>query len=207
MKIYDVSRPIQVDMAVYKNKDFKKPSWRIDTRYEDTTVNESSLCMNLHTGTHVDAPFHMIDGGTTMEDIDLDLYMGRARLIDISGVEEFIHKKELEPHDIQPEERIIIRTRNSYSDEFDPNFVYIEEDAAAYLRDIGIKTLGIDAMSIERGKKDHPTHSIILGAGIGVIEDMRLKDVPIGEYELRALPLRLVGAEASPVRAILIKID
>src|SRR3712207_1555446 len=206
MKIYDVSRPIKVDMAVYKDRDFKRPSWRIDARYKDTGVNESSLLMNLHTGTHVAAPFHMVDETRTIDEIDIDLYMGRCRLIDLSDIEEFIHKSDLEPYDIHEGERIIIRTRNSYSDVFDPNFVYIEEDAAQYLRDIGIKTLGIDAMSIERGKKDHPTHSIILGAGIGVIEDMRLKDVPVGEYELRALPLRLVGAEASPVRAVLVEL-
>lgn len=204
MKIYDVSRVIRPDMAVYKNRDFKKPVWRTDSVYKDTLVNESSLTINLHSGTHVDAPFHMLDGGKTIDEIDVDLYFGEARVLDLTHVEEFIHKEDLTGFNIQAGERIILHTRNSHRDDFDEHFVYIEEDAAVYLRDIGVKTIGIDAMSIERGKKEHPTHSIILGAGIGVIEDMRLAEVPEGVYELMALPLRLAGAEASPVRALLI---
>ncbi len=192
-------------MAVYKNRDFKKPVWRTDSTYADTLVNESTLTTNLHTGTHVDAPYHMLTDGRTIDQTDLDLYFGEARVLDLTGVEEMIRRSDLEPFAIQPGERIILHTRNSHRNDFDEHFVYIEEDAAAYLRDIGIKTVGIDAMSIERGKKEHPTHSIILGAGIGVIEDLRLADVPEGRYELMALPLRLQGAEASPVRAILIE--
>ncbi|MBF1051908.1 MAG: cyclase family protein, partial [Peptostreptococcaceae bacterium] len=105
---------------------------------------------------------------------------------------------------INQDEIIIFKTKNSYDIKYNPKFVYIEEDAANYLVEKKIKTIGIDAMSIERDKKDHPAHKIILGAGIGVIEDMMLKDVSQGEYFLSALPLNIKNADASPIRAVLI---
>lgn len=205
--IYDVSRPVVTGMAVYKNKEMKQPHRRIDAVMEVNNIEESTLTINLHTGTHVDAPAHMIPGGKHIDEIDVSLYFGRAKLFDLNAVETYITLKDIEAFDIEEGDIVLFKTRNSLRDDFDPEFVYIEVDAAQHLVDKKIKTVGIDAMSIERGKPDHPTHSIILGAGLGVIEDLRLKDVPAGEYELMALPLRLQGYEGSPVRAILKTID
>ncbi len=204
MKIYDVSRPINEDMTVYKNRDNKRIKRNVEYTYAERMVNESSLCMNLHTGTHVDAPFHMIEDGITMEEVDPSLYFGKTKLFDLTHLEEFITKDDIKDFDISAGDIVVFKTRNSYSEVYEAKFVYLEVDAAEWLVERGIKTVGIDAMSLERDKPEHPTHSIILGAGIGVVEDLRLAEVPAGEYELIALPLLLDGFEASPVRAILI---
>lgn len=201
--IYDISRPVNKDMAVYKNRDSKRIKHTWVARMPEKNINESDLSSNLHTGTHMDAPLHMVDGGASVDQIDPDIYWGPCRLIDLSHLDRAIEADDLEPHKPSAGERILIRTRNSSEDDFNPEFIYIETSAAQYLVDAGVKLIGIDAMSVERGKQDHPTHSILLEAGLGVLEDIRLAGVPEGEYELTAVPLLLDGLEASPVRALL----
>lgn len=205
MEIYDVSKLISEDMSVYKNKDEKKIKRTIVADYEKSYYYESRIDTDMHCGTHIDAPLHMINDGYTIEKYDLSKFIGKCKLFDLTNVDEFITKKDIENLDIQEDDRIIFKTKNSYDKNYNPNFVYIEEDAAYYLVEKKIQTIGIDAMSIERDKKNHPTHKIILGANIGVIEDMRLEKVQEGLYFMSAIPLKIKGAEASPVRAILIK--
>lgn len=207
MKVYDVSRSISEAMTVYKDRDSKRISRRIEAIFAERMVNESSLCMNMHTGTHVDAPFHMLADGITMDAVDPALYFGPAKLFDLTNKAEIITAEDISKLDIQAGDIVIFKTRNSYSEKYDPKFVYIEVDAAEALVALGIKTVGIDAMSLERDKAEHPTHSLILGAGIGVIEDLRLAEVPAGRYFLMAVPLKLDGFEASPVRALLVDYD
>ena len=203
MKIYDISRTISETMTVYKNRDNKRIRRKLEYVYAEKMVNESSLCMNLHSGTHVDAPYHMLDDGITMDEVNPVLYFGKAKLFDLTQVVETITALDLEGLDIQAEDIVLFKTRNSFTEDYDPKFVYLEVDAAQFLVDAAVKTVGIDAMSLERDKPEHPTHSIILGAGLGVIEDLRLAEVPAGQYQLMAIPLKLEGFEASPVRAIL----
>lgn len=203
MKVYDISRTIAEAMTVYKNRDNKRIRRKLEYVYSENKVNESSLCMNLHSGTHVDAPYHMLNDGITMEQVDPSLYFGKTKLFDLTQVHECITAADLEGLDIQAGDIVLFKTRNSFTEVYDPKFVYIEVDAAQRLVDLAVKTVGIDAMSLERDKPEHPTHSIILGAGLGVVEDLRLAEVPAGEYQLMAIPLKLEGFEASPVRAIL----
>lgn len=205
MKIYDVTRLISEEMAVYKNKEEKKIKRTIVSNYERSHYYESRLDMDMHCGTHIDAPLHMVDGGYTIEKYDLSKFIGECKLFDMTHISEFIAKKDIENLDIQKDDIIIFKTKNSYDTEYNPKFVYVEEDAAKYLTEKSIKTVGIDAMSIERDKSDHPTHKIILGANIGIIEDMALKEVEQGEYFLSALPLNIKCSEASPIRAVLIE--
>lgn len=205
--IYDISRPVSADMAVYKNRDSKRIKHTWVARMPEQNINESDLASNLHTGTHMDAPLHMVDGGASVDQIDPDLYWGPCRVFDLSKLDRPVEADDLKPYKIQSGERILLKTRNSFEEHFNPEFIYIEVSAAKLLVDIGVKMIGIDAMSVERGKADHPTHSILLEAGLGVLEDIRLAEVPEGSYELTAVPLRLVGLEASPVRALLKKRD
>lgn len=205
--IYDISRPITEDMAVYKNKAIKKPRFTWIGRYAEDHYNESNMCMNLHSGTHFDAPLHMIDGGGSIRTLDLENFLGPCRLIDLSHLERKIEAKDLEPFNIQKGERLVIRTRNSYEEDFNPDFICLLPSAAELLRDIGIRALAIDAMSIERGDPEHPVHRIILGAGIGVLEDVRLAGIPEGNYEIIALPLYLAEREGAPARAVLRTVD
>lgn len=205
MKIYDVSKLISEDMVVYKNREEKKIKRTIVSDYEVGHYYESRIDTDLHCGTHIDAPLHMIKDGDTIEKYDLSKFIGKCKVFDLTDIDEFITKKDIENLDIQKDDRIIFKTKNSYDKEYNPKFVYIEEDAAKYLAEKQIQTVGIDAMSIERDKKGHPTHKIILGANIGVIEDMKLEDIKQGEYFLSAMPLNIKGSDASPIRAVLIE--
>lgn len=205
MKIYDVSKLISEDMVVYKNREEKRIKRTIVSSYETGDYYESRLDTDLHCGTHIDAPLHMIKNGNTIDKYNVSKFIGKCKVFDLTNVDEFITKKDIESLDIQKDDRVIFKTKNSYDTVYNPKFVYIEEDAAEYLAEKQIQSLGIDAMSIERDKKHHPTHKIILGANIGVIEDMMLKDIDEGEYFLSALPLKIKDSDASPVRAVLIE--
>ena len=205
MKIHDVTRMISEDMTVYKDRESKKIKRTVVADYEKADYYESRMDMDMHCGTHIDAPLHMIKGGDTIEKYDLSKFIGDCKLFDLTDVDEAIRKKDIENLDIQKDDIVIFKTKNSSDQGYNPKFVYIEEDAAMYLSEKGIKTVGIDAMSIERDKKEHPSHKIILGANIGVIEDLYLKNVGQGQYFLSALPLNIRGSEASPIRAVLIE--
>ena len=204
MKIYDVTKLVHEDMVVYKDKQEKKIKRTIVSSYDVGDYYESRLDIDMHCGTHIDAPLHMLKSGDSIEKYELSKFIGKCKLYDLTHIDEYITRKDIEFLDINQDEIIIFKTKNSYDIKYNPKFVYIEEDAANYLVEKKIKTIGIDAMSIERDKKDHPAHKIILGAGIGVIEDMMLKDVSQGEYFLSALPLNIKYADASPIRAVLI---
>ncbi|MGP1411017.1 cyclase family protein [Peptoanaerobacter stomatis] len=205
MKIYDVSKLISEDMVVYKNREEKRIKRTIVSSYETGDYYESRLDTDLHCGTHIDAPLHMVKNGNTIDKYNVSKFIGKCKVFDLTNVDEFITKKDIESLDIQKDDRVIFKTKNSYDTVYNPKFVYIEEDAAEYLAEKQIQSLGIDAMSIERDKKHHPTHKIILGANIGVIEDMMLKDIDEGEYFLSALPLKIKDSDASPIRAVLIE--
>jgi len=205
MKIHDVTRLISEDMTVYKDRESKKIKRTVVADYEKADYYESRMDMDMHCGTHIDAPLHMIKGGDTIEKYDLSKFIGDCKVFDLTDVDEAIRKKDIENLDIQKDDIVIFKTKNSSDQGYNPKFVYIEEDAALYLSEKGIKTVGIDAMSIERDKKEHPSHKIILGANIGVIEDLYLKNVGQGQYFLSALPLNIRGSEASPIRAVLIE--
>ena len=205
MKIHDVTRLISEDMTVYKDRESKKIKRTVVADYEKADYYESRMDMDMHCGTHIDAPLHMIKGGDTIEKYDLSKFIGDCKLFDLTDVNEAIRKKDIENLDIQKDYIVIFKTKNSFDQGYNPKFVYIEEDAALYLSEKGIKTVGIDAMSIERDKKEHPSHKIILGANIGVIEDLYLKNVGQGQYFLSALPLNIRGSEASPIRAVWIE--
>lgn len=205
MRIHDVTRLISEDMTVYKDRESKKIKRTVVADYEKADYYESRMDMDMHCGTHIDAPLHMLKGGDTIEKYDLSKFIGDCKVFDLTDVDEAIRKKDIENLDIQKDDIVIFKTKNSFDQGYNPKFVYIEEDAAMYLSEKGIKTVGIDAMSIERDKKEHPSHKIILGANIGVIEDLYLKDVSEGQYFLSALPLNIRGSEASPIRAVLIE--
>lgn len=205
MRIHDVTRLISEDMTVYKDRESKKIKRTVVADYEKADYYESRIDMDMHCGTHIDAPLHMIKGGDTIEKYDLSKFIGDCKVFDLTDVNEAIRKKDIENLDIQKDDIVIFKTKNSFDEVYNPKFVYIEEDAALYLSEKGIKTVGIDAMSIERDKKEHPSHKIILGANIGVIEDLYLKNVGQGQYFLSALPLNIRGSEASPIRAVLIE--
>ena len=166
----------------------------------------TTLDMAAHAGTHMDAPAHFVRGGATMDALPLDAVMGRARVLDITA-RGAIRPAHLEPHRIRAGERLLFRTRNSTrawaTDEFVEDFVHISADAASWLAARRVRTVGVDYLSVGGYKKDGPeTHLALLCAGIWIIEGLMLGRVRPGPVDLICLPLKLVGAEGAPARAL-----
>lgn len=204
MKVYDISMLINADMQVYKNKPEKKPAITTACDFSNATVHESNLFMNVHTGTHLDANLHMYPDGSTIESIPLERLVGPARVFDLSHVEDGITKADLVAFDIQPDEWIILKTKNSFSEAFDFEFVYVKQDAAEYLAEIGIRGVAIDGLGIERAQPGYPTHKSLMDKDIYIVEGVRLKEIEAGSYFMVIAPLKLEGIDAAPARALLI---
>jgi len=169
--------------------------------------NVSQLSMGSHTGTHMDAPLHFIPGATGLDQMELSATIGAARVIGINDPES-ITVPELEAHDIQAGERVLLKTRNSSTrwaqDPFATDFVYIATDSARYLAERGIRTVGVDYLSVGGYKNNgSDVHKALLGAGIWIIEGLQLYGVEPGPYEMICLPLRILGADGAPARAVL----
>ena len=172
------------------------------------TVNLSKITMGAHSGTHVDAPVHFIKGAKGVDRLLFDLLIGPARIIEIADTDT-IKKKELTGHRIKKGERILLRTRNSikkilYRDTFSEDFVYMEKDAAEFLVARGIKTLGVDYLSVGGYKKNGPdVHRTLLSAGILVIEGLDLTEALPGNYDMICLPIKILDSDSAPARVIL----
>lgn len=207
MKILDISMIIETDMVVYKNKEEKKPVITIASEHSNNGVYETRVFMDTHCGTHMDAPLHMIDNGETIDKFNINLGIKKCKVLDFTNVENKICELDLRNKDIKKGDYILLKTRNSYEDYFNPEFIFVDESGARYFKDQGIVGVGIDTVGIERNQPGHETHKILLDAGIVILEGLRLKDIEEGEYTLIAFPIKIKGVEASPVRAILINED
>ncbi|MGH4120125.1 cyclase family protein [Clostridium sp.] len=205
MIIYDISMTIEKSMGVYKNIEEKRPVIKFDRKIPKDSINESSMCMNLHTGTHIDAPYHVDDMGATIEAIDLTKLFTKCRVLDLTKVKNRITKKELMDKNIEQGEFLLLKTINSFTEEFDPSFVYVEKSGAEYLAQKEIVGVAIDSYGIERGQPEHETHKILFNKGIIIIEGVRLKEIGEGEYFMCALPLKIKGVDGAPARIVLIK--
>lgn len=204
-KIFDISMPIFYSMPVYKGKEFKRPIISIDSDFTTGTAYETRLEMNLHTGTHLDTPKHMVPDGYTMEDLALSKVITGCKVFDLTGVKEKITDKDLMNLDIKEGDFVLLKTRNSFEDILEKDFIYVDRDGADYLARLKIKGVGIDALGIERSQPDHETHIRLFSMDIMILEGLRLKDIEEGEYMLSAAPVFIPGAEAAPVRAYLMK--
>ncbi|MFC3804229.1 cyclase family protein [Cohnella sp. GCM10012308] len=203
-RIYDISMTIEEGMQVWKNYEAKKPSITNVQNHDQGKPHESLLTMNVHTGTHVDAPLHMLAGGATIETIPLEQLVGPARVLDLTHVKDSITKDDLVPFNIQKGERLLFKTSSSFSEEFLMDFVFLREDGARYLAEIGIAVAATDALGIERAQAEYPTHRTLMRAGVVIVEGVRLKDVAPGSYWLAIAPLKMTGIDAAPARALLI---
>ena len=204
MKIYDLSPEISEDMAVYKNKIEKKPKL-IATRTLGEGANESKLEIYVHTGSHVDAPYHVLQDGKTIERIPLDRFMGKAIVLDFTKVKDAITKNNFKNVKIQKNEVVLLKTKNKAERMFNPNFTYLEKTGAEYLASKKIKAVGIDNLGIERSQPNHETHKILLKNNILIFEGLDLSKVKQGRYFFHGLPLKIRKGDASPVRAVLVK--
>ena len=206
MRIYDISMEISPDMPVYKGKPAKRPRLVIESDFSSGSVYETCLEMNMHTGTHIDAPLHIIPGGSSIDKLKLDQVVTKCKVIDLSQVENQISNEHLTNRNILMGDFILLKTKNSTLDILESEFIFLDKSGAEFLSDAGVAGVGIDALGIERNQPDHETHQLLLSADIVILEGLRLKEVQEGEFLLAAAPLKLAGAEAAPVRAILIEL-
>ncbi len=189
------------------------PVWPGDTPFhyevswskaESGSVNVGSLSMSAHTGTHVDAPFHFDDDGKRIIELDLELYIGPARVVDMTG-KDSIGAKDLAGVGLQGMKRVLFRTR-SWQDasEFPGKIPHLEADLGPFLAERGIRLIGVDVPSVDPiDSKDLHAHHSLNENGIHILESVLLDEVEPGDYELIALPLPLVEGDGSPVRAVL----
>jgi arylformamidase len=204
-KWFDVTVPISDGMLNWPGDPEVKIKKRSSIADGDE-ANVSGIHFGVHTGTHMDAPLHFIDGADDITTVSPEELIGKARVIDIEHPE-FIGKKELEGKKIQEGERVLFKTRNSgeewFTQEFKEDFVYLNDEGAEFLAEIGVKVIGIDYLSIGKFEEAEKTHKILLNKGIWIIEGLYLQDVPAGDYEMYALPLKITGADGAPVRVVL----
>lgn len=180
-------------------------SW---SKEESGSVNVGQITMSAHTGTHIDAPFHFDNDGKKVIELDLDLYMGKARVIHLRDLTS-IGVKELSSFELQGVTRLLIRT-DAWKDRsvFPESIPPIEPELASYLSELGVRLIGLDLPSVDPiDSKELSAHHELARHNIHILEGLVLDTVLPGDYELAALPLPLVEADGSPVRAVLRKID
>lgn len=201
----DISTPLHSGMLVWPGDDAVQVEQVMSLERGDP-FNLTRLAMSAHTGTHMDAPRHFLRQGAGMETMPLALMSGPARVMAVD--DPVCVRPEHLPADLQAGERILFRTHNSTvhykSPRFAADFVYVSAEAAAVMAGVGVALVGIDYLSVGGFSTDlRETHEILLGAGIWVVEGLRLEDVTPGRYELLCLPLLIPGADGAPARALL----
>ncbi len=170
-------------------------------------ANLSKMEMSVHSGTHMDAPLHFIRNGTGIDAVPFDALIGQARVIE-TAERESISAETLTANRIIPGERILFKTRNSDQNwtekSFMSDFVYLSTEAAAYLAEMGVRTVGVDYLSVSGyGRNETEVHYNLLEAGIWVIEGLYLGGVNPGNYDMICLPIKIFNGEGAPARAIL----
>ena len=204
LRLWDISPPVHAGAPVFPGDAAFSSVWA--TRIgPGCPVNVSTLTLSPHTGAHADAPLHYDDAGAAIGDVDLHPYLGRCRVIHAIHAGPLVTWQHLTHavHDLPP--RVLVRTcLQAPVAQWDADLAAYASDTIERLADLGVQLVGIDSASIDpASSKDLPSHQVIRLRGLRVLENLVLDDVPEGDYELIALPLKLTTADASPVRAVL----
>src|SRR2546421_2530382 len=207
MPIYDVTVPIRSGMPIYEGD----PPVKIEAASSlasGDSANVSFLHLGAHTGTHVDAPAHFIEGAAKIDSLSFDILIGPARLIHVAEDRTEIDSEFLSSCDLESVERIIFHTRNSgfWESGFRKDFTHLLPEAAEMLVNRGVKLVGTDYLSIEKFHSGHHrTHIALLARGVVIVEGLNLSGVPAGDYELICLPLKIAegAGDGAPARVVL----
>jgi arylformamidase len=198
MEIIDISVPVWPGMVTYPG-DPAVTLERVASLANGDVVNLSRLDFGVHSGTHVDAPVHFIEGAAGAEMLPLEVLIGLARVLDLTAAE----RLDAAAFDgVELAQRVLLKTRNSElwaRDSFAEDFLALTEDGARALVDGGVRLVGIDYLSIG----DEAAHQALLEAGVVAVESLDLREVDPGEYELICAPLKLVGSDGAPARVLL----
>ncbi len=206
MAIYDVSVPLRAGMPAYPGE----PGPHLEFHSliaRGASANVSALSLGSHTGTHIDAPSHFIEGAPALESLPLEAFVGPAYVIEYSG-ERHISAADLDSAGLpQGVQRLLIKTSNGRfweDDQFHSEFIALAPDAALWLQQRGIVLVGIDYLSIEQFRSPtHEVHKTLLAAGIVIVEGLDLRRVQTGPYHMVCAPLNVIGAEGAPARVFL----
>jgi arylformamidase len=209
-RFYDISLPVTPALITYPGD----PELRIEpySRIADgDDANVTELAFGSHTGTHVDAARHFIEGGQPVDELPLDRLVGPVHVVHIGEEVHAIGQAELSGASLDGATRVLLRTRNSelWEDgEFREDFAYLTADGARYLLELGVELVGIDYLSVEAFEsEDMPAHRALLEREVVILEGVDLRQVPAGRYELLCLPLKLAGLDGAPARAVLRTLD
>jgi arylformamidase len=207
MAVYDISVTLRAGLPVYPGDSrFRR---EVVLRIRDgASSNLSVLQMNAHHGTHLDAPLHMIDGALSIDAIPPEVLVGPALVVGIAHPRS-ITRSELEAVDWMGVERVLFKTANSGrladTDDFTPDFVAMDADAAWFLATLGLRLVGVDYLSVDgAGADGFPAHMALLGAGTVILEGVDLSAVPPGRYTLFCGALKVEGGDGAPARAFLV---
>lgn len=210
MKIFDISLTISPDLPVWPGDPSIKLE-QVESMDEGAQANVSRLSMGVHVGTHVDAPHHFMNDGRTIEQLPLEVLTGACYVAQLPDGIEAITAEGLDDISLPADAtRILFGTSNSRfwsrgGTGFQEDFVAVTEDGANWLVEHGVQLVGVDYLSVAQYSDPGPTHRTLLGAGVVVLEGLDLSAVPRGFYDLYCLPLKLLGSDGAPVRAILIQ--
>lgn len=210
MRIYDVSVPLSAATPTYPGDpgiDITK--WL--TLAKGDAANVSLINFGLHSGTHVDAPAHFIEGGARVESLPFESLVGEAEVIEVPDHIRAIEEDFVSSSCARGAQRILFKTRNSdfwsnLKQGFREDYTYIDPAAAQRLVELGVKLVGIDYLSVEQFKSaGFETHHALLSQGVIILEGLDLREVPAGVYELICLPLKIAGGsgDGAPARVIL----
>ena len=208
MKLYDVSVPVGPGMLHYGRQPERT---MVESMAEGAPGDVSRWLIGSHTGTHLDAPAHFHQGGETIENIPVEVFVGPATVLDLTGVEgDEITADDLIAAGLDDSDRVLLKTHNStgaLKETTKTPWVGIDSGAAELLVERGVRLVGIDYLTIDSpaGEVDWPVHNVLCPAGVAILEVIDLADVPAGRYTLASLPIKLVGSEAAPARAVLIE--
>ena len=210
MRIFDISLTVSSDLPVWPG-DPPIELERVESMDEGAHANVSRFSAGVHIGTHVDAPHHFLNHGHTIEQLPLDVLTGPCYVTQLPDGIEAITAEALKGMSLPSDTtRILFGTSNSRlwsrgETKFHEDFVAITEDGANWLVQHGIHLVGVDYLSVAPYGDSVSTHTILLQAGMVVVEGLDLSAVPRGFYDLYCLPLKLLGSDGAPARAILIQ--
>jgi len=211
MTIYDISLTISPSLPTWPG-DPPLELELIESMDKGAHANVTHLSAAVHLGTHVDAPHHFLNDGRTVENLPLDVLTGPCYVTQLPDGIEAITAEVLDRTEITSEmKRVLFGTRNSHlwakgESKFQTDFVAITEDGAEWLVKRGIQLVGVDYLSVAPYGDSVPTHTILLKAGIVVVEGLNLSKIVRGFYDLYCLPLKIAGSDGAPARAILVQL-
>jgi len=206
MAIFDISIGIDENLPLWPGDPELRLQWAANIEQGDL-VNLTELSMGIHTGTHIDAPLHFLPNGKPIDSLSLNVFVGEAQVVAIPQDVNLITVDILQDVCEINAARILFKTKNSQlweTSKFQQDYVALEASAAQWLVDQGVQLVGIDYLSIAPFKDPAPTHETLLNNEVVIVESLDLRLVKPGIYTLICLPLKLVGREAAPARAILL---